>query len=161
MPATLLHELPLSSAARAPERTALTFGTDSLSYGDLGERIRAFAAGLRSLGLCRGERVGVYLDKRFETVISAFGATAAGCVFVPLNPVLKSDQVAYILADCNVRVLVTSRQRYDTLGEALPRCTDLAHVVVIGAVPAPPAHGRFSVHSWSAVCDGPRQGAIA
>ena len=39
MPATLLHELALISAARAPERSALTFGTDSLSYGELAQRI--------------------------------------------------------------------------------------------------------------------------
>jgi acyl-CoA synthetase (AMP-forming)/AMP-acid ligase II len=38
-----------------------------------------------------------------------FGAALAGAVFVPVNPLLKPEQVAYILADCNVRpVLVTS-----------------------------------------------------
>ena len=40
-----------------------------------------------------------------------FGAAAAGGVFVPVNPLLKPEQVAYILADCNVRVLVTSADR--------------------------------------------------
>jgi acyl-CoA synthetase (AMP-forming)/AMP-acid ligase II len=45
--------------------------------------------------------------KRFETVVAAFGAAAAGGVFVPVNPLLKPAQVGYILRDCNVRVLVT------------------------------------------------------
>ena len=40
-----------------------------------------------------------------------FGAAAAGGVFVPVNPLLKPEQVAYILSDCNVRVLVTSADR--------------------------------------------------
>ena len=82
----------------------------------------AFAAGLRQLGLERGDRVGVYLDKRIETVVALFGTSAAGGVFVPINPLLRAHQVGYILADCGVRVLVTSPERLellrDELGEA-------------------------------------------
>ena len=157
MDAALLHELPLISAARAPERTALTAGADSLSYADLTQRIEAFCAGLLALGLRRGERIAIYLDKRFETAISAFGAAAAGCVFVPVNPVLKPDQVAYILNDCNVRALVTSRQRYEPLREALAVCTDLRHVILAGEVSPPPSSSTLSLHAWSAVCDAPRR----
>ena len=56
--------------------------------------MRRCAAGLVDLGLARGERVGIYLEKRFETVVASFGAAAAGCVFVPLNPVLKPSRSA-------------------------------------------------------------------
>ena len=75
----------------------------------MGRLARASPAGSRALGLERGERVGIYLDKRLETVVSIFGTSAAGGVFVPVNPVLRPQQVAYILADCGVRVLVTTR----------------------------------------------------
>ncbi len=83
-----------------------------------------------ALGLGRGERVGIYLDKRFETVVASFGATAAGAVFVPINPLLKPEQVAFILKDCNVRVLLTSPERLALLVDALARCPDLRQVVV-------------------------------
>ena len=53
--------------------------------------------------------------------IAAFGTAAAGGVFVPLNPLLKPDQVAYILRDCNVRVLVTSPERLAALAGVLRR----------------------------------------
>jgi acyl-CoA synthetase (AMP-forming)/AMP-acid ligase II len=56
---------------------------------------------------------------------------AAGGVFVPLNPLLKAEQVGYILRDCNVRVLVTSPERLALLQETLPACHDLRHVVVL------------------------------
>ena len=75
---------------------------------DLDAMVRQFTAGLMGLGVQRAERVAVYLDKRNETVVASFGATAAGAVFVPVNPLLKPEQVAFILRDCNVRVLVTS-----------------------------------------------------
>jgi acyl-CoA synthetase (AMP-forming)/AMP-acid ligase II len=65
-------------------------------------------------------------------VISAFGAMQAGAVFVPLNPLLKAEQVAYILRDCNVRVLVTSVERLAALAPVLAQCHDLRHVVLTG-----------------------------
>ena len=83
------------------------------------------------MGCERGERVAIYLEKRFETVIASFGAPAAGGVFVPLNPLLKPEQVGYILRDCNVRVLVTSPERLALLTDTLKSCHDLRHVVVL------------------------------
>ena len=87
----------------------------SLTYATLQARVSAFAASLLRLGIAKSDRVGIYLDKRFETVVAAFGAAAAGAMFVPLNPLLKPEQVGYILRDCNVRVLVTSPERLATL----------------------------------------------
>src|SRR5688572_10376481 len=109
--ASLLHELIARSADRTPDAAALTFGDRSLSYQQLQAAVQGFAGGLVNLGIARVERVAIYLDKRFETVIASFGAPAAGAVFVPVNPLLKPEQVAYILRDCNVRVLVTSADR--------------------------------------------------
>jgi acyl-CoA ligase (AMP-forming) (exosortase A-associated) len=133
---TLLHELPLRAADRAPDAPALTYQSQSLGYGELASAIERFAAGLLGLGVARGERVGIYLEKRFEFVIAAFGAMRAGAVFVPVNPLLKADQVAYILRDCNVRVLLTSGERLQGLTAALATCHDLRHVVVTGGAPA-------------------------
>jgi len=131
MNSDLLHQLILASASRAPDAEALSAQGRTSSYAQLAMRMETFAGALCGLGLKRSERVAVYLDKREEFVISAFGAAAAGAVFVPVNPLLKNDQVAYILADCNVRVLVTSRDRYFGLQQALARCPDLFAVVLI------------------------------
>ena len=67
-------------------------------------------------------------------MIASFGAPAAGAVFVPINPLLKPEQVAFILQDCNVRVLVTSPERLPLLKEVLVGCPDLRHVVVTDSV---------------------------
>ena len=129
---TLLHELVVRSAERTPHARALTSGSASMSYAELDAQVRQFASGLVALGLARGERVAIYLDKRFDTVIASFGAPAAGAVFVPINPLLKPEQVAFILQDCNVRVLVTSPERLTLMADALPQCPDLRHIVVTG-----------------------------
>ena len=115
----------------------MSSGAQSLSYGDLWAQVQSAAAGLLGLGLWRGERVAIYLEKRIETVVASFGATAAGGVFVPLNPLLKPEQVGYVMRDCDVSVLITSPERLHLLGEGLPQCPALRCVVVTGN--APPA----------------------
>lgn len=159
MNTNLLHELPLAAAERRPHNTALTFGTQSISYAELAQHTLAFSSGIRKLGLLRSERVGIYLDKRFETVIATFGAAAAGGAFVPLNPLLKPEQVAYILRDCNVRVLVTSPQRLALLGGALADCHDLQHVIVTGEAADAPAGAGHALWRWTDILDtAPRAG---
>jgi len=133
----LLHELLLQSASALPESPALTYQGKTLSYGQLAAAVERFAAGLVRLNVARGERVGIYLEKRHEFVVAAFGAMASGAVIVPLNPLLKADQVAYIMRDCNVRVLVTSSARFAGLTEAVVHCHDLRHAVVVDDAPAP------------------------
>ena len=127
---SLLHELIVVNAARAGQALALTSGSVSLSYDVLATQVGQFSSGLMALGLERGERVAIYLEKRPETVIASFGTPAAGGVFVPVNPLLKPDQVAFILRDCNVRVLVTSPERLALMKDVLADCHDLRHVVV-------------------------------
>ena len=146
---TLLHELLYVAAERAPSAPALTYGESCLNYGELREAVSRFANGLLSTGLARSDRVAIYLEKRFETVVASFGAPAAGCVFVPLNPLLKGDQVGFILADCDVRVLVTSPQRLDLVLSALDHCPALRHVVLTEPPPSPPAlPAQIQCHSW-------------
>jgi acyl-CoA ligase (AMP-forming) (exosortase A-associated) len=157
---TLLPHLIAVSAQKAPDGVALTSAGESLTYAQLDAVVGKFASGLIALGLARGERVAIYLEKRFETVIASFGTPAAGGVFVPVNPLLKPEQVAFILQDCNVRVLLTSPDRLVLLRDTLSHCPDLRHVVV-----TEPAAGRFPdlptlahalpVVRWSQLLDSP------
>jgi acyl-CoA ligase (AMP-forming) (exosortase A-associated) len=127
---TLLHELIRVAAQRSPDACAMRHGSASTSYGALESAVGRFASGLIRLGLQRAERIGIFLEKRFEAVIASFGAPAAGCTFVPLNPLLKAEQVAFILQDCDVRVIVTSRERLMLLAPSLGACPALRWVVV-------------------------------
>ncbi|MBL8447021.1 MAG: acyl-CoA ligase (AMP-forming), exosortase A system-associated [Zoogloeaceae bacterium] len=144
----LLHHLPLLSAQRRPDAIALTSGKASFRYGELAQTTTTMASALVEIGLLRGERVAIYLEKRPEAVIATFACSQAGGVFVPVNPLLKPDQVAHILRDCNVRILVTSPERLATLGDTLKNCHDLRHVVVTGAVPENPAPPFPRVLAW-------------
>ncbi|MBB3193494.1 acyl-CoA ligase (AMP-forming), exosortase A system-associated [Roseateles terrae] len=155
MPALDSHLLPhliRCSADRDPAAPALRDGARSLTYGELATQVEAVANGLLSLGLGRAERVGIYLDKRLETVVASFAAPAAGGVFVPINPILKAEQVGFILRDCDVRVLITTRDRWVTLQPVLAQCPSLRQVVLVD----PPAEaGGAAGTVGTSVSSGP------
>jgi acyl-CoA ligase (AMP-forming) (exosortase A-associated) len=152
----LVHDFIFASARRTPGAAALAYGPAPLDYAALADTVDRAAQALLGCGLGRGERVAVYLEKRIENVAAMFGASRAGGVFVPVNPLLKPDQVAHILLDCNVTILVTSPERLVQLAPQLARCPDLRTVLVTkgaGSVPAP----GTSVLDWDealAAADG-------
>ncbi|MDE2370314.1 MAG: acyl-CoA ligase (AMP-forming), exosortase A system-associated [Burkholderiales bacterium] len=146
--AALLHELIFRARSLTPQAPALTYGAETWTYERLAQDTAAFAAGLRALGLERGERVGIWLEKRFEAVVASFGTAAAGLVMVPMNPLLKPEQVGHIARDCNARVIVTSPERAALLAAVLPQCPDLRHLVLTDGQAAP-AGGAVAVQRWS------------
>ncbi len=120
----LIHDFIFDSARRTPDAEALVHGAERCSYAELAALVRQVAAVLLEQGIERGDRVAVYMEKRIENVAAMFGAAAAGCVFVPVNPLLKPEQVAYILADCNVQMAGDDRRAPGAAGAGagkLPR----------------------------------------
>ena len=144
----LIHELIANSAIRAPKQLSLAESGGGLDYSGLHESVRRVAGLYLELGLERFERVAVWMDKRISAVLAMFGAVQAGGVFVPVNPLLKPDQVAHILCDCNVRILVTTAERLALLRGILGHCRDLRTIVVVGDKPQLPLEG-IQVVDWA------------
>jgi acyl-CoA ligase (AMP-forming) (exosortase A-associated) len=128
-----LHDIITHSAAQFPAQPAVYFKQDVLTYAELHQAVKQTAALLRRCDIKRFDRVAVYLPKQFETVFCLFGSSMAGAVFVPVNAGLKATQVSHILQDCNVRVLVTSTERFNALQEELHLCSDLHTVLLTDA----------------------------
>lgn len=155
----LLPDLVRTSAARTPDAPALVYKSDTWSYRRLDSAMAQMARAVLRHGLERGDRVAVYMEKRPETLIALLGASAAGGVFVPVNPVLRPGQVRHILADCNVRVLVTSPDRLTTLKDELADCPDLRLIVLVDAKHAAALPSGVAVASWpSFLEDDPTEG---
>ena len=144
----LVHELFLSAVKDKPSSIALKDGPVELDYHHLAIEIGRAGNLFLAAGLERWERVAVYLEKRIDTVTALFGAAAAGGVFVPVNPLLKPEQVSHILNDCNVRIIVTSPERLELLRPVLQHCRDLRAVVLVGDKPASPLAGVENIR-WS------------
>lgn len=144
---THIHHLLAERAAAHPTDPALTYQGATVTYGELWQTVTHAAACLQELGLTRGDRVAIYLEKRIETVAAIFATSAAGGVFVPINHVLKPAQVAHILGDSGAEILVTSADRLGQLATVLAG-VPVAQVLVVGET-VPPASGDHGVHAWA------------
>ncbi|MBI5331506.1 MAG: acyl-CoA ligase (AMP-forming), exosortase A system-associated [Betaproteobacteria bacterium] len=151
---TLVHELIRHTADVRPQAPALKDGARELDYAALRDEVESAARFFLALGAARADRIAVYLEKRQETVLALFGAAAAGAVFVPVNPLLKPEQVAHILNDCNVRILVTSPERLELLRATLAHCPDLRCIVLTADRDVAPQDG-IRLARWSERVNAP------
>jgi len=133
--ADLLHEIIRKSAEAKPSQPAVRFRGQDRSYAGLWQDVERASQGMLALGLGRLERVAICLPKTHECVTAMFAAISAGGVFVPVNPLLKPPQVAHILRDCSVRILVTSAGRARDLTPVLGQCPDLGVIVLTDGNP--------------------------
>ena len=104
---------------------------ETLSYSELAAAARDTACGLLAHGLSAGARVAVYLPKQIETIVSLFAICAAGGVFVPVNPLLKAQQVGHILRDCGAEMLITSPERAALLKSILTATPTLRRLILV------------------------------
>lgn len=130
--AYLLQHLISNSAQSFGNNIALKYKETSVSYLELQTQVENISSALLEIGLSKNDRVAIYAEKRIETIVGMFATSAAGGVFVPINPLLKAEQVGYILKDCDVRILITTTERLNTLVETIAECPQLECVIVVG-----------------------------
>ena len=86
-----------AAAVRDPDRVALVDAERALSYGELDRLVDGLAAGLRELGVGRGDRVAIVLPNGIEAAIAIYGVLRAGAAFSPLNPTIKREKLGHVL----------------------------------------------------------------
>ena len=103
---TNLGSLLDRAAADHPDHPAIRLDDLVLTYGQLRAAAGRMSALLAAHGVQPGDRVGIMLPNVPAFPISFYGALAAGAVVVPMNPLLKSREVAYYLGDSGARVVL-------------------------------------------------------
>ena len=127
----LLHHCLRDSAPRFPRKEAIVHGDRRMTYTEAWAAVASLASRLKSDGLERGERLGIFLEPSIPQALSIFAASAAGVVFVPIHHSLFPEQVAHILSDCGARGLITTRARLAGLSDVLKRIPSLVVVLVV------------------------------
>ena len=102
-----LSDLVREAATRTPDKAALLFHGETLSWAEVDARVSAAARGFAALGAKPGDRVGVHLGNTPDFVVAYFGALRAGCVALPINTAYTADELAYVISDSGATVVVT------------------------------------------------------
>jgi amino acid adenylation domain-containing protein len=93
--------------AAMPDATAIVYQDARLSYAELNRRANALAQHLCSLGVGRGARVGVCLERSLELVVAVLAVQKAGAAYVPLDPGFPPERLSFMLSDSGAAWLVT------------------------------------------------------
>jgi len=119
------------AAQRRPEKVAIIDGDTSLTYAELDDRTSRLAAGLRDLGLARGDRAAILQENNHRYVESVSAVARAGGVFVPMLGALTEREHAHIVEDSGAKLLIAlspeGARRAEPLGATLLAPGGAAH----------------------------------
>jgi amino acid adenylation domain-containing protein len=144
----LLHQLVEQASVTSPNRSAVVDGSRSLTYRELEDRANQVAHLLIGLGVERGDRVALYLDKSIESVVGIYGVLKAGAAYVPLDPKAPAARLGYVAGDCGARWVVSAAAKAREWTQLIAAGAPFEHVIVMdGASAAPPRGDAAEVHA--------------
>ncbi|HEX2936195.1 MAG TPA: AMP-binding protein [Bacteroidales bacterium] len=145
IPQRLLSEALLRSAKENPSKTAIIVKNKEYSYLELKQSAEKLAAHLIKSGINRGDRVAVYLNNSWESIVSIYAISIAGGVFLVINPQTKANKLSYILNDSESRIIISDISLNSELLPALEETRTIEEVILSGKDEAnPEGHIKFS-----------------
>jgi len=121
-----------------PDKLAYRDDLRSLTYGELDERVRRFAAGLLQQGLRAEERILLVMQDAIDLPIAFLGALFAGVVPVPVNTLLPADNYAYMLTHGNAKLAIVSAPLLPVMQQAIHIFGSTVPLFIAGSTDALP-----------------------
>lgn len=105
-----LKDIVIQTAKDVPSALAVKGPDGSMTYQELDKQANRMARALDNLGVRKGDRVGIWLDKSVRAVTVMQGVLRLGAAYVPLDPKSPSTRVKGIVRDCEMRALVSTEK---------------------------------------------------
>ena len=115
-----IAELFESIAEAHPDSVAVVEDEALLSYGALDERADRLAGFLEQQGVKTGDRVGLAIGRSTAMIVAMVGILKAGASYVPLDPDYPMERLRFMIADTELRAIVTGREHAEKLSDAVP-----------------------------------------
>ncbi|WP_373518704.1 amino acid adenylation domain-containing protein [Pricia sp.] len=117
------------SAARFPKKDAFRCSDKTMSYTDLDTRSSQLAVHLKALGVQKGDRIGIYMNRCLETALAVYGILKSGAAYVPLDPFAPAKRTIRILEDCGIEILVTTSGQKKRLAQITAKSTQIKTLI--------------------------------
>ncbi|HEX7840787.1 MAG TPA: amino acid adenylation domain-containing protein [Kofleriaceae bacterium] len=121
VPELCAHQLFERQARATPDALAVVTRTERVTYAELDLRANRLAHHLGGMGVRRGSRVGLCLERSVDAVVAIYGVLKAGAAYVPIDPDYPPDRVALMIEDSGVGVVVGSARDRARLGGGTAR----------------------------------------
>ncbi len=132
--AFLLHQLLSESAAQYPDKEAIAFREESITYAELEREGNKLAYYLSGIGVERGERVGIYMNRSITSIVGVFGILKAGATYVPIDPMCPPSRLSYIINKCAIKFLLTSQEKLTNIERAFPENSPLDSILIMNGL---------------------------
>ena len=116
-----------------PDRIALVYLGEGVSYARLRDLINRFAGSLNNLGVGKGDRVMIYIPNCTQWVIAFFGIQKIGAVAVPISPIYTSYEIEYMINDSGAETIICQDTNFCYVREIFSRSC-LRNVIVTNLV---------------------------
>jgi amino acid adenylation domain-containing protein len=132
----LVQDFLEESAQRVPGKVALVCDNQRLSYSEIDERANRLANAMIACGVCRGDRVAIFLPNSVAMVVGIFAALKAGGTFVVINNTTKQDKLIRILNNCRASAILVEGRNEELTMAILAGVPSLKMCVTCGAASA-------------------------
>lgn len=102
-----LHQVFEIQAEKTPDRVAVVFEGERLTYADLNRRANQLAHWLRSEGVGPDVHVGIAVERSLELLVGLYAILKAGAAYVPLEPGYPEERIAEIVQDAEIPIVLT------------------------------------------------------
>jgi long-chain acyl-CoA synthetase len=128
-PKVPLHAILEKTAKKHPEKAAIAYFEEEITYAELDSLSNQFAGALRALGVKKGDRVAVFLPNIPQFVIAYFGVLKAGAVLTAISALHREREVEYQLTDSEAEAIVALDSLYPIVEKVWPK-TSLRNVII-------------------------------
>ncbi|MCP4417213.1 MAG: amino acid adenylation domain-containing protein, partial [Chloroflexi bacterium] len=107
-PEMCIHQRVAQQAAQTPDKPALTFEAEMLTYRQLNERANQLAHHLQTQGIQPDDLVALYLERSLHTVIAILAVLKAGGAYLPMDTAYPQERLAFMLEDSEASLVLTT-----------------------------------------------------
>jgi len=133
-PQRLLGEALSTSCAKYPLKIVAIYKGEEFTYQSLKESAENLASHFIKEGIKKGDRIAIYLNNSWQSMIAIYGITLAGGIFLVVNPQTKAAKLNYILNDCGAKMIVSESQLAGELSVALVGLRNIQQVLILGEI---------------------------
>lgn len=117
------------SALQTPKKDAFRCSDRALSYAELDTKSSQLALHLKALGVQKGDRIGIYMNRCLETALAVYGILKSGAAYVPLDPFAPTVRTISILEDCGIEILVTTHGQKKRLAQITAKSAQIKTLI--------------------------------
>jgi long-chain acyl-CoA synthetase len=130
-----LGEMLERSAERYPDKIAIVFKDQRVTYRELNAQANQLGRALNALGIGRDDKVGVLMPNCPEFVVGVFGALKAGAVFVALNALLSGRELTYVINNSDMKAIIAAPPYDDLLAMLRPQLPQVKYLITLNDEP--------------------------